>query len=46
MELRSLHAIHLATACMLARDLDALITYDGRLAAAARLHGLEVRSPV
>lgn len=45
-ELRSPHAIHLATACMLARDLDALITYDGRLAAAARLHGLEVRSPV
>jgi hypothetical protein len=43
-ELRSLDVIRLATACMLARDLDASITYDGRLAA-ARLRGLEVRSP-
>jgi predicted nucleic acid-binding protein len=43
-ELRSLDVIRLATACMLARDLDASITYDGRFAA-ARLRSLEIRSP-
>lgn len=34
-ELRSLDAIHLATAVQLGAELDALVTYDARLAAAA-----------
>lgn len=41
--LRSLDAIHLATAVLL--DADALITYDDRLAAAARHADLTVISP-
>jgi predicted nucleic acid-binding protein len=41
--LRSLDAIHLATALL--RDADLLITYDERLAAAARHHGLPVAAP-
>jgi len=40
-ELRSLDAIHLATARLLGNDLAALVTYDGRLAAGAR--GLKIR---
>jgi predicted nucleic acid-binding protein len=44
-ELRTLDAIHLATALSLADDLDALVTYDTRLAHAAMNAGLEVRSP-
>jgi uncharacterized protein len=43
--LRSLDAIHLATALELAEDLEALVTYDRRLAAAARDLGMEVASP-
>ena len=43
--MRSLDAIHLATAIGLRRDLDALITYDARLAAAAAVHGLPVTAP-
>ena len=44
-ELRSLDAIHLAAALSLADDLEGLVTYDGRLAAAARAHGITVVSP-
>jgi predicted nucleic acid-binding protein len=43
--LRSLDAIHLATALLLRDDLDALITYDQRLAAAAGGEGLPVQTP-
>ena len=43
--LRSLDAIHLATAIGLRRELDAVITYDARLAAGADLHGLRVATP-
>lgn len=44
-ELRSLEAIHLATALAIGPDLDGLVTYDARLSAAARAHGLSVLSP-
>jgi uncharacterized protein len=43
--LRSLDAIHLATALQLGRDLAALVTYDGRLAAAAGRQRLPVLTP-
>ncbi len=43
-ELRTLDAIHLAVALSLA-PLDGLVTYDDRLAAAARDHGLDVVAP-
>lgn len=43
--LRTLDAIHLATALTLGRDLDAVITYDQRLGAAAVRAGLTVSSP-
>ena len=43
--MRALDAIHLATALSVAQELGALITYDQRLAAAARAQGLEVLSP-
>lgn len=43
--LRSLDAIHLATALLVRDDLDALVTYDDRLATAAASHGLTVESP-
>jgi predicted nucleic acid-binding protein len=43
--LRSLDAIHLASALALGAELDALVTYDGRLADAARAAGLEVIAP-
>ncbi|MFM8828624.1 MAG: PIN domain-containing protein [Actinomycetota bacterium] len=42
---RSLDAIHLATALSLGDDLGILLTYDARLAAAARALGLPVSSP-
>jgi predicted nucleic acid-binding protein len=44
--LRTLDAIHLATAVALAPDLDAFVTYDDRLAEAARAIGLPVVRPV
>jgi predicted nucleic acid-binding protein len=44
-ELRSLDAIHLASARTLGRKLEALVTYDQRLAGAAAWHGLPVVSP-
>lgn len=43
--LRTLDAIHLATANVLAGQLDAFITYDDRLAEAARMAGLPVVRP-
>lgn len=43
--LRSLDAIHLATALMLQAELRALVTYDLRLAQAADEHRLEVVAP-
>jgi hypothetical protein len=43
--LRSLDAIHLATALALVPDLDAFVTYDDRLAEAARAIGFPVVRP-
>ena len=43
--LRSLDAIHLATARLLGPDLDAIVTYDDRLAKAASDAGLVTASP-
>jgi predicted nucleic acid-binding protein len=43
--LRTLDAIHLATALALREDLAALVTYDRRLAAAAERAHLEVSAP-
>lgn len=43
--LRSLDAIHLASALTLADDLEAFVTYDARQADAARALGLEVVAP-
>jgi hypothetical protein len=43
--LRSLDAIHLATARMLAPELDGLLSYDDRLSKAATDAGLAVVSP-
>ena len=43
--LRSLDAIHLATARILAPELDALVTYDDRLLKAATDAGLVTASP-
>jgi predicted nucleic acid-binding protein len=43
--LRTLDAIHLATAMALLPDLDAFVTYDDRLADAARAIGLPVVRP-
>ncbi|MHB1893709.1 MAG: hypothetical protein ACYCTZ_09490 [Candidatus Dormibacteria bacterium] len=45
MGLRSLHAIHLAAALAIGPDLAVLLTYDHRLAGAARATGLVVDSP-
>jgi uncharacterized protein len=44
-ELRSLDAIHLATAQLLGKDFGRVITYDERMAAAARMLGMRVASP-
>jgi predicted nucleic acid-binding protein len=43
--LRSLDAIHLASALALGSELRAVVTYDTRLADAARAAGLEVITP-
>ena len=43
--LRSLDAIHLAAALSFGKELGALVTYDLRLAAAAKRRGLQVLSP-
>lgn len=42
---RSLDAIHLAAALSLGDDLDGLVTYDERLADAARANGVAVVAP-
>lgn len=44
-ELRSLDAIHLATARQLGRELTAIVTYDDRMAAAAKKLGHRVVQP-
>jgi len=44
-ELRSLDALHLAAALDLGDDLEGLVTYDGRLAAAAKANGVPVVVP-
>jgi len=43
--LRSLDAIHLASALAVAPELDGFVTYDARLADATRAAGLEVVVP-
>jgi hypothetical protein len=43
--MRSLDAIHLASALTLGRELDAVVTYDRRLASAAEQVGLRVEFP-
>lgn len=45
MELRSLDAIHLATAQLLADDLDRVVSYDERMTDAAALLGLRTARP-
>ena len=44
-EVRSLDALHVASAQALADGLDALVTYDARMAEAGRRAGLPVASP-
>lgn len=46
LELRSLDAIHLATAGQLGGDLGEIITYDERMIASARSMGYKVSSPI
>lgn len=43
--LRTLDAIHVATALSLGSELDVLVAYDERLLAAAAQHGLPVAAP-
>lgn len=43
--LRTLDAIHLATAMALGADLDAIVTYDDRMAEGAALLGLATATP-
>ncbi|MHA6619732.1 type II toxin-antitoxin system VapC family toxin [Pseudonocardia sp. DLS-67] len=43
--LRSLDAIHLATALMIRDDIESVVTYDSRLLAAAEAHGLPTAAP-
>jgi len=45
-ELRSLDAIHLATAAQLRDSLERIVTYDERMAAAAEAAGFTVAAPV
>jgi predicted nucleic acid-binding protein len=44
-ELRTLDALHLATALSVAEDLGAMLVYDSRLAGAARRAGLATLAP-
>lgn len=44
-DLRSLDAIHLATALQLGDDIGQLVTYDERMLSAARAQGLRTASP-
>jgi predicted nucleic acid-binding protein len=43
--LRTLDAIHLATAMAVGDDLEAIVTYDERMVDAARLMGLSTATP-
>jgi predicted nucleic acid-binding protein len=43
--LRSLDALHLATALEIGDELDGLVTYDGRMSAVAGTLGLRVLAP-
>ena len=43
--LRSLDALHLATALEIGDELNWLVTYDGRMSAAAKTLGLRVLAP-
>jgi predicted nucleic acid-binding protein len=43
--LRTLDAIHVATALAIRDDLDVLLSYDQRLLAAATSHGLPTAAP-
>jgi hypothetical protein len=43
--LRTLDALHLAAALLVGDELEAVLTYDRRLAAAAHLHGVQVLAP-
>ncbi len=43
--LRTLDALHLASALSLGDDLESLVTYDDRLADAARANGIPVTAP-
>jgi uncharacterized protein len=45
LDLRSLDAIHLATALALGDDISGILTYDSRLAQGAEAHGLRVITP-
>jgi predicted nucleic acid-binding protein len=45
LSLRSLDAIHVATALHLGSDVARLVTYDDRMASAARAHSLVVDAP-
>jgi hypothetical protein len=44
-DLRTLDAVHLASALSLGAELEAVVTYDRRLAAAARAAGVAVLAP-
>jgi predicted nucleic acid-binding protein len=44
-ELRSLDAVHLAAALSIGPDLGVVVTYDNRMAHAAKALGLDVESP-
>ncbi len=44
-ELRSLDAIHMATAIEVRDSIEAVVTYDARLAAAAHVHGFRTAAP-
>lgn len=44
--IRTLDAIHLATALAMGAELDVVLTYDARMAEAARATGLRVEAPV
>jgi len=45
-EIRTLDAIHLATAQMLGDELEVIVTYDARMGQAAREAGVKVDAPV
>ena len=43
--LRTLDAIHVATAVLIREDVDVLVSYDKRMLAAAAAHGLPTAAP-